>query len=82
MRKIIHHLRSQPEEIRRHLLHVLMLVAAVIMAILWVFSLSKSISNPDTQVKMKQDLQPFSILKDNIVGGSANTANSNSAVNQ
>ncbi len=69
MRKIIHHLRKQPEEHRRHILHITIVIVAIIMIILWTYSLGKSIASPDTKIKMKQDLQPFSVLKDNIVGG-------------
>lgn len=69
MKKIIHKLRRQPEEVRRHILHVLIFALAFIMAILWVFSLGKSLSNPDTKIKIKQDLKPFSTLKDNIIDG-------------
>lgn len=50
-------------------MHILTLVAAIIMIILWTYSLGKSLSNPDIEVKVKQDLQPFSVLKDNLVGG-------------
>ena len=39
------------------------------MIILWAFSLGKNITNPDTQTKIKQDLKPFSVLKDNIIDG-------------
>ena len=79
MKKLMHHLRRQPEEVRRHILHITIFVIAAIMIILWIFSLGRSLSNPDTQIKMKQDLQPFSVLKDNIVGGYNNsTANTNS----
>ena len=67
MKKIIHRLRRQPEEVRRHVLHILIFAVAVIMVLLWVFSLGKSLSNPDTQVKLKQDLQPFNTLKDNLI---------------
>jgi hypothetical protein len=67
MKKIIHHLRKQPEEVRRHVLHIIMFVFILIMIILWIFSLSKSLSDLDTQVKVKQDLEQFSVLKDNIV---------------
>ena len=76
MKKIIHHLRKQPEEVRRHILHIAMFVIAIILIALWIFSLSRSLSNPDNQIKMKQDLQPFSTLKDNIVGGSTDTNSS------
>jgi len=78
MRKLIHHLRRQPEEVRRHVLHILIFVAAIIMIILWVFSLGKSLANPDTQEKIKQDLKPFSVLKDNIVDGYKSTSDTNS----
>lgn len=67
MRKIIHHLRKQPEEVRRHILHIVMFVLVVILIFLWVVSLSKNLSDSDTQTRMKQDLEPFSALKDNIV---------------
>jgi len=69
MRKIIHKLRRQPEEVRRHILHVLIFAVAFVMIILWVFSLGKSLANPDTKIKIKQDLKPFSTLKDNIIDG-------------
>ena len=71
-KKIIHHihkLRKQPEENRRHILHILIVIIGIIMVVLWTYSLGRSISNPDTKIKMKQDLQPFSVLKDNLVGG-------------
>lgn len=71
--KIIHRLRRQPEEVRRHILHITIFAVAIIMVMLWVFSLGRSLANPDTQVKIKQDLQPFSVLKDNIVDGYKNT---------
>ena len=67
MRKIIHNLRRQPEEVRRHVLHISIFIVAIIMILLWVYSLGKNITNPDTQTKMKQDLAPFSDLKDNLV---------------
>jgi hypothetical protein len=69
MKKIIYHLRRQPEEVRRHVLHIIIFILAIVMITLWIFSLSKNLSDKDTQIKMKQDLQPFSELKDNIVNG-------------
>jgi len=74
MRKIIHHLRKQPEETRRHILHILMIIAIAVMFILWIYSLGKNLANPDTQIKIKQDLQPFSVLKENIVDGYKSTS--------
>jgi hypothetical protein len=69
MKKIIYHLIRQPEEVRRHVLHIIIFILAIVMITLWIFSLSKNLSDKDTQIKMKQDLQPFSELKDNIVNG-------------
>ncbi|MFA6324941.1 MAG: hypothetical protein WCX46_01815 [Candidatus Paceibacterota bacterium] len=69
MKKIIHKLRSHSEENRRHILHIVIFIIGIIMVILWTYSLGRSISNPDTKIKMKQDLKPFSALKDNLVGG-------------
>jgi len=82
MKKIIHHLRRQPEEVRTHILHILTVSASVILVLLWIYSLGTTISNPQTVTETKQDLQPFSVLKDNLVGGyqsmSAGSANSQS----
>lgn len=69
MRKIIHKLRQKPEEERRHILHILIVIAAVVMIILWTYSLGKSFTSPETKIKVKQDLKPFSVLKDNLVDG-------------
>ena len=82
MRKIIHNLRRQPEEVRRHILHLFILIVIIIMVTLWIFSLGKNLANPDIQVKIKQDLKPFSILKDNIVDGYKSTIDPNTSVVQ
>ena len=66
MKKIIHHLRKQPEQVRRHILHISIIVAGIIMLSLWVYSLGENFSNADTQKKLEQNLKPFSILKDNM----------------
>jgi len=69
MKKIIHKLRNRSEEERRHILHITTFVLALFMIILWTFSLGRSITSKETKVKVKQDLKPFSVLKDNLVGG-------------
>lgn len=66
MKKIIHHIRKQPEHIKRHILHVVILVCAVILFMLWIYSLGTTLTNADMQAKTMQDLKPFSMLKDNI----------------
>ena len=66
MKKVIHHIRKQPEHIKRHILHVSIVICAVILFLFWIYSLGTALTNSDTQTKMSQDLKPFSILKDNI----------------
>ncbi len=69
MKKIIHHLRRQPEQVRTHILHLLTIGAFVILMILWVYSLGKTVTSAETQKKIGEDIKPFSVLKDNLVGG-------------
>lgn len=69
MRKIIHHLRRQPEEIKRHILHVTTLVFGVVLVLLWIYSLGTTLTSDETQAKVNKDLQPLSALKANLVGG-------------
>jgi UPF0716 family protein affecting phage T7 exclusion len=74
MKKIIHHLRKQPEDVRRHILHIVVFIIAAVLLILWGFSLGKSFSSPSTKEQVKQDLQPFSLLKNSLLPGNANGA--------
>jgi hypothetical protein len=69
MKKFIHHIRKQPEEVRRSILHVVTIGLAVVLILLWVFSLGSNLANSNTQAKISQDLKPFSAIKDNIVSG-------------
>jgi hypothetical protein len=69
MKKIIHHSRKQSEEDRRHILHITIVAIGIVMILLWSLSLGKSIASPKTKEKIKQDLKPFSVLKDSMVGG-------------
>ena len=73
MRKVIHHLRKQPEDVRRAILHVVVIIAAIILIIFWVYSLGTNLVSEDTQLKLGQDIKSFSALKDNIVNGYNNT---------
>ena len=78
VKKVVYNLRQRPEEQRRHILHFLTLFCGIILLVLWVWSLGGTVTNPDTKTKMKQDLKPFSALKDNLVGGFNNISNKNS----
>jgi len=80
MRKIIHKLRQKPEEERRHILHIALFLAAIILLALWIFSLGKNISSDETKIKIKQDLKPFSILKDSVSGDTSNPESQTSEI--
>ncbi|MFA5931767.1 MAG: hypothetical protein WC793_00075 [Candidatus Paceibacterota bacterium] len=82
MKRLIHNIRKQPEEIRRHILNVLILIFAIILFLLWIYSLGATLNDTDTQIKMNQDLKPFSALKDNIVGGFNSIKDPNSEIIQ
>lgn len=69
MKKIIHKLRKKPEEERRHILNITTFVLAVLIILIWVFSLGKNVASKETKVKIQQDLKPFSALKQNLVEG-------------
>jgi cytoskeletal protein RodZ len=69
MKKMINNIRRQPEEVRMHILHILTGAFAVILALLWIYSLGTNLTNSDTQAKIGQDLKPFSALKEDMVGG-------------
>ncbi|MFA5841078.1 MAG: hypothetical protein WC847_02300 [Candidatus Paceibacterota bacterium] len=82
MKRLIQNIRKQPEEVKRYILHILIFFCAIVLFILWVYSLGTTLTDTDTQIKMSQDLKPFSALKDNIVDGinSINEPNSNTVV--
>ena len=69
MKKIIHHIRKQPEKVRRHILHIITVVIAVVLIFLWLYSLGTNLTDSNTQIKVSNDLKPFSALKDNLIGG-------------
>lgn len=66
MIKFIRHLRRQPEEARRHLLHILTFIFAAILILIWSLSLGKSLADPKTKKSIKEDFKSFSVLKDDI----------------
>lgn len=69
MKKIIHKLRQQPEEVKKHLLHIITMVFAVILFIVWVYSLGTGFNDSDIQAKIKNEVEPLSALKDNFING-------------
>lgn len=69
MKKIIHNLRQQSEDVRKHILHLVTLFFAIILFVIWVYTLGTGFGDKDIQAKVKDDLEPFSVLKDNFING-------------
>ena len=69
MKRIIHNLRNQPEEVRRHILHISTAVAGIVLILFWIYSLGTNLSSKDTGAKVSNDLKPFSALKANLIDG-------------
>lgn len=69
MRKIIHRVRQQPERVRRHILHALTAGLGLVLFLLWVYSLGVNLSDSAAGAKVKNDLEPFTVLKDNLAAG-------------
>lgn len=69
MRKIIHHIRKQPEHVKKHILHIVTAVSAVVLVFLWIYSLGTNFTDTSTQVKVDENLKPFSALKANLIDG-------------
>ena len=76
MKRVIHHIRKQPEHVRRHILHVSVIVCGVVLILLWIYSLGTNLASPDMREKINEDLKPFSALKDNMIGGYNNLSGS------
>ncbi len=68
MEKIINDLRSKPEEERRNLLHFVTIIFAIVMLILWSYSLGSTFGNPETQEQLKEDIKPFQELTQSLSG--------------
>ena len=77
MKEIIYRLRSQPERVKRRILHVLTAFFAVALFSIWIYSLGVNFSNPDTQAKINKSLEPFSALTANMVDGYYSITGSN-----
>lgn len=66
IKKIIEHLRTKPEEEKRHILHLLTLFFSIIIILLWVLSLSKSFSSKEAKINTQINLEPVSQFTDDL----------------
>lgn len=69
IRKIVRRLRARPEHERKHLVNIFTFFGAIVMIVLWTFTLGSSFSDPDLKTQVKQEFQPFDQLKANVIDG-------------
>ncbi len=60
MKKLVRHLRGQPEEVRRHVLHGFVFVVGFILIVLWIYSLGMRISDERTQEEIADEFDQLS----------------------
>ncbi|MBP7006928.1 MAG: hypothetical protein KBC44_02310 [Candidatus Pacebacteria bacterium] len=72
MRRVIRHLRSQPERIRVQILYFLTIACAFVLLLVWASRFGISTSQPSTRTGVEGSLQPLSVLKDNAIEGARN----------
>ena len=63
-------------------MRILTVFFALILFTIWVYSLGENFLDQNTQKKIGQDLKPFSVLKDNLVGGYQSITEPNLGVEQ
>jgi len=69
IRKQIHKLRQQPVEVRKQIAFISTLACAIILFLLWAYGLGQTIFAKTSDKSTEKDLQPFTVLKDNLVDG-------------
>lgn len=69
IKKVVHHLRKQPEKDRRHVLHVVTFICAFLLFLIWSFTLGRSINTEETKAKVKDEVKTFSLFKDSVLKG-------------
>jgi hypothetical protein len=65
MKKIIHNLRQKPEHVRRHILHLVTIICAIILIFLWIYSLSSNLSDGTVGQQIKDTVQPLTLQNNN-----------------
>lgn len=69
MRKLVHKLRQQPEEVRVYLLYGLTAGVAVILFVLWVYSFGGSTEEPVVTENQNGQYAPVDTLKGSLIEG-------------
>jgi hypothetical protein len=72
MRRVIRHLRRQPERIKIQILYFLTIASGIVLLFVWASRFGISTSQPSTRTGVEGSLQPLSVLKDNAIEGARN----------
>lgn len=72
MRRVIRHLRRQPERVRMQILYFLTIAFAFVLVLIWASRFGISASQPTNRGGLEDELQPLSVLKDNAIEGARN----------
>ncbi len=59
MKNTIHHLRGLPIKERRHILHVSMIIASILVFGLWTMTLKHNLKSAETQIELERSARPF-----------------------
>ncbi|MCX6757585.1 MAG: hypothetical protein NTZ44_01755 [Candidatus Nomurabacteria bacterium] len=78
--KTVHKLRQQPKEVREQILSITIIACTIILVLVWARSLGQRLGKEETTISVKKSLQPFSVLKDNMVDGYKSISNPSSDV--
>jgi hypothetical protein len=65
MKKVIHRIKNRPEEERRHILNIFVLVVALILFVFWVYSLGRTVTNDSIEENIADDFNSLAPLESN-----------------
>lgn len=66
MKKFIFNLRQKPDNVKRNILHVSMLVIGFMLVGIWISTLGDNINDVKKVADLKNNVEPLAVLKDNL----------------
>ncbi|HWA32354.1 MAG TPA: hypothetical protein VG694_02805 [Candidatus Paceibacterota bacterium] len=77
MKKIIHHIRKQPEHIRVKILYILTGISLLLLFVAWAHSFGVNVQQTaKSEKQLGENISPFAVLKDSAVSGFNSLKNS------
>lgn len=75
MKKLVNNLKNQSHEIKVYILYALTFASGIVLFILWIYSFGGSPEKPTLAESVEKDIEPFGVLKANLVDGYNNLDN-------